>query len=377
MFVHQSQLAYQLVPADYSAPAQHRRELERLMLPAWHLVGSRSDLPGDGQFISRELLGQPVVVHNFQGQLKAFLNVCAHRHCRLTDLPAGRQPTLTCQYHGWEYGPDGYTRRIPDAGCFRPFDRASAHLHPLRLAECGDLVFVSLAEEGPSLESYLGECYSVLAGGTSGPWQCIWRWEHDFPCNWKLGIENTVETYHLPQVHKKTFTGIYPSEEAQTHELEGRGSVLRYDLRESPSVTKLQRRFVWALGGKSTDIYSHYLMYPHLVFTTSDLYNHAQVYLPVTPTTSRAIVRMYSFHGARRDPWHRLLAWIVARGGRNSNQTIQLEDAAVFPALQRGVEASPHTGCLGTREERIWAFQRYIVQQAGSQAAPRDQLQQT
>ncbi len=75
MFVHQSQLAYQLVPADYSAPAQHRRELERLMLPAWHLVGSRSDLPGDGQFISRELLGQPVVVHNFQGQLKAFLNV--------------------------------------------------------------------------------------------------------------------------------------------------------------------------------------------------------------------------------------------------------------------------------------------------------------
>ena len=377
MFVHKSQLAYQLVPADYTSPAQFRRELERLMQPAWHLVGSRSDLSRDGDFIARELLGQPVLVHNFDGQLKAFFNICAHRHCRLTDLPAGRQPTLTCQYHGWEYGPDGYTRRIPDAGCFRPFDRESAHLHSLRLAECGDLLFVSLAEEGLSLEAFLGECYPILAATTSGPWRCIWRWEYEYPCNWKLGIENTVETYHLPCVHKKTFSGIYPSEEAQAHELEGRGSSLRYDLREAADLTKTQRRVVRHLGGTSTDIYTHYVIYPHLVFTTSDLYTHAHMYLPVSPTTSLAIVRMYSFHGQKRDPWRRLLAWIVAQSGRRSNRMIQLEDATLFPALQRGVEASPHTGCLGTREERIWAFQRYVCQQAGSQAAPRDELQKT
>jgi phenylpropionate dioxygenase-like ring-hydroxylating dioxygenase large terminal subunit len=238
-------------------------------------------------------------------------------------------------------------------------------------------VFVSLADDGPSLEAFLGDFHPILAATTSGPWKCNWRWEHEYPCNWKLGIENTVETYHLPCVHKKTFTGIYPSEEAQAHELEGRGSVLRYDLREAESLTRMQRWVVRQLGGTSTDVYTHYMIYPHLVFTTSDLYTHAHVYLPVTPTKTLAIARMYSYHGTPRGMLRKLLAWSVARSGRKSNRMIQLEDAAVFPALQRGLEASPHTGCLGTREERIWAFQRYIFQQAGSQAAPRDELQKT
>ncbi len=367
MFVHQSQLVYQLAPADYSSLQQHRRELDRLFLPTWHLVGCRGDVPRDGDFVTFELLGHPVLIHNFSGTPQAFLNVCAHRHCQLVDARFGHRATLRCQYHAWEYGPDGRTRRIPDAGCFRPFDREQAQLQKLRLAACGDLLFVSLVDEGPTLSEFLGDCSSIVESLTTGSWQCNWRWEYEYPCNWKLAVENTVETYHLPSLHTRTFSGIYPAESAQTHDLAGRGSTLRYDLREDARLTGVQRWFVKRLGGRSTDVYTHYLIYPHLVLTTSDLYLHAHVYLPVTPTTSRAVVRMYSFRGAGRDPWRRLLGWMIAYQGRRMNRLVQREDAGVMAAQQRGIEASPHTGCLGTREERIWAFQRYVCQQAGSQ----------
>jgi len=370
MFVHKSQLAYQLVPEDYFSPEQHRREVNRLMLPAWHLVGSRDDLPRDGDFITLEMFERPILIHNFGGDLKAFLNVCAHRHCRLTDLPSGRQAAPRCQYHGWEYGADGHTRRIPDAGCFRPFDREQAQLQSLRLEKCGDLLFVALTDDGPSLADFLGDCYPIIERLTTGPWRCIWRWQHDYPCNWKLPIENTVETYHLPCIHSKTFSGIYPSEEAQIHALEDRGSKLCYDLREDRGLARMQRWVVRRLGGTSTDVYTHYLIHPNFVLTTSDLYLHAHVYLPVTPTSSRAIVRMYGFGGSTRSLWRKALARLIAYNGRRVNRQIQLEDASIFAAQQRGTEVSSHAGCLGTREERIWAFQRYIRDHAGSVAAP-------
>jgi choline monooxygenase len=36
------------------------------------------------------------------------------------------------------------------------------------------------------------------------------------------------------------------------------------------------------------------------------------------------------------------------------------EDAAILSDVQQGLEASPHRGVIGTREERVHAFQKYV-----------------
>ena len=41
------------------------------------------------------------------------------------------------------------------------------------------------------------------------------------------------------------------------------------------------------------------------------------------------------------------------------------EDATIFPQVQRGLESSPHRGALGTREERLYMFQRYMAKSYG------------
>ena len=37
------------------------------------------------------------------------------------------------------------------------------------------------------------------------------------------------------------------------------------------------------------------------------------------------------------------------------------EDASIYEGVQRGLEASPHRGVIGTREERIHVFQKYVL----------------
>jgi hypothetical protein len=58
MFVHQSQLEHLLSPRDYHDPEFYRRELERLFLPAWHLIATRAQLPRPGTTRVRPPPGQ-------------------------------------------------------------------------------------------------------------------------------------------------------------------------------------------------------------------------------------------------------------------------------------------------------------------------------
>lgn len=365
MFVHQEQLEYQLRPEQYCSPRQHEREVERLFLPGWHMVGRRQQVARPGDFFTIELFGHPVVVHNFEGKPFAFLNICAHRHCIMVGQPQGRAPTIKCQYHGWEYVQTGYTRHIPDARCFRPFDRENSRIRALRLESCGDLLFVSLVEEGPSLREYLGDRFEFLQERFSPPWYYQWEWSNSYPSNWKVPIENTLESYHIPTLHPKSFHGVYPGEPYQKHILDERFTTAEYDTREDPKTNGQVNRGVRLLGAKRTDTYTHHHVHPNLVFITMDLHAFAYVYLPTSPTTSTVRLITFGCRGTRRGP----LAWIVYRlaayFGKSVTLNIVQEDVAVMGFQQRGFEKSPHRGCIGTREERLYVFQQYVNNACG------------
>lgn len=361
MFVHKEQLAY-LLPRDaYFSQQQLDREHQILFRPAWHLVGSTSQLSRSGDFRTIDLLGLPLMIRNQDGRYSAYLNICSHRHCLLTDHETGTSDAIQCQYHGWEYHENGRVSRMPDGGCFKPFDREHSQLKTFPLEVCGGLLFVSLADHPVPLKDYLGIFYESIACCSQGQWQQNWYWTHAFNCNWKIPVENTLETYHLPCVHKKTFGGIYPSEESQAHSLNEDGTTLRYQLDTNDRLVRLQQRVIRRLStAAGTNEYIHHHIHPHLVFTFTDLFMHAQIYLPTSATTARTEVWMFSLRGDRSGLIARGLARLVARYGRKTNTIIQTEDAAVFASQQRGIENSPHRGCIGTREERIYVFQQYI-----------------
>jgi len=362
MFTNQTHLQHLLRPDQYTSEEQYRAELRHLFQPAWHPLATVSELARPGDFLTFDLLETPILLRNFDGTIRAFLNICPHRHSKLTDKPSGNTERLRCQYHGWEYNADGHTGKIPDAKAFRPWDRENSCLRPFRVETCGDLVFVNLSDNGVSLREWLDPVWE--------PWQCYGgayrhaaTWELDFPCNWKIVLENSLESYHIPQVHPKTFKE-FSEEENSWHELtETFTSYKTHPLNDL--ATRMSNWLVRRLGHPVTNEYWHRVRHPHTTSASLDVIRMMQCVFPTGPTTCRYRSMLFTLRGHRRGP----IAWGIYRLLRSISSMIAhqivAEDATIYGGVQQGIAASPHRGVIGTREERIYYFQEYVNRECG------------
>lgn len=368
MFVHQSQLEHLLAPAEYHDPEVLNRERSSLFLPGWHFLATRADLPRPGDYRSLEFLGEPLLVRNQNGEISAYLNVCPHRHSRLRGDGWGHDSAFRCQYHGWEFQTDGRTGRIPEARCFRPFDRENARLVRFATQPWGEMTFLRLHEHGPSLEQHLGDLHSQAGQWFTEPYHQVWRYEAEYPANWKIVAENSLESYHIPCLHQKSF-GIVPAEETCDHDLNNHSTTFRTP--ETYSwISKIQNFMVRSVGGSVSNLYTHHHVHPNLIFISMDVMRMAQLILPLAPGRTLHRVWVYSLRGTRGNPWAWMTRKILDRLVRSISRQILLEDAPIFAEVQRGTKASRFRGVIGTREERVYAFQRYIRDKLGPIEAP-------
>lgn len=369
MFVHQHVLRYLLRPEHYCTQRQHDLELEQLFLPAWHFIAAKSELPKDGDFLTLELFGRPLLLRNSGGRFLAFENICSHRHCLLTDAAAGHQPKLRCQYHGWEFDDDGRTAKIPEAKCFRPWDRDNSRLNSFRVEACGDLLFVCLDSSSPPLREWLSPFFEETERAFSAPmWKMTHVWEYDCESNWKVPVENTLESYHVTALHQKFFGDQLPAEKNMTHLLHHRYTGLNFDA--NSRMEKLQARLKQWLGGKPEFQYLHRHIHPNTVLVSTDTINYALMYVPTSPTTVRIRMRFFAVRGTRRGPLASLIAWLAWRFAKAKTLQVHNEDLDIYASQQKGLERSRHPGVIGSREERIYAFQKYIMDALGLTPSP-------
>ncbi|MBX9626109.1 MAG: Rieske 2Fe-2S domain-containing protein [Gemmataceae bacterium] len=359
MFIHQHHLRHLLRPEHYTSEAQYRAELRHLFLPAWHPVATTGDLARPGDFLTLDLLETPLLLRNFDGHLRAFLNVCPHRHSKLTEKPCGNTERLRCQYHGWEYQEDGRTGKVPDAKAFRPWDRENACLRRFQVDTCGDLVYVKLSDGGPTLREWIGPQWDVWAS-YGGVYRHAGTWEKEFPCNWKIVLENSLESYHIPEVHPITFKA-YPPEENAWHELTDRYTSFR-TVQPVDLATRWTDWVVRRLGEPVTGEYTHRVIHPHATASTMDSFRMMQCVFPTGPATCRYRCIFFTLRGRRRNP----LAWVLYRTLRTAatlvGKKVFAEDASIYGGVQKGMVASPHPGVIGTREERVYVFQKYVLE---------------
>ena len=361
MFIHQHFLRHLLRPEHYCSDQHFELELERLFRPAWQFVAAKSELPKDGDFKTLELFSRPIMVRNSGGTFLAYENICSHRHCMLTDAASGNQPKLRCQYHGWEYDDQGRTAKIPDARCFRPWDRENSRLNVFRLEACGDLLFVSLSPDGPSLREWLSPFYEETERAFSSPmWTMRYVWEYDCAANWKVPTENTLESYHVPALHQKFFGDFLPPEMNSEHLLDERYTALTYSA--ASRMEMQQARLNRWLGGEPTLKYLHRHIHPNTILVSTDTINYALMYLPTSPETVRIRVRMFAIRGTRRGPLARFISWLAWRIAKSKTLQVHSEDRNVYASQQKGISQSRHPGVIGAREERIFIFQKYILE---------------
>ena len=354
-----------LRPEAYRDPAF--AEAERPMLTAaWYPVATSQQLANTGDFVSGTFAGVPVAVRNFGKEgVIAVRNVCAHRACTMVQEPAGNADRLRCPYHGWEYGPDGLTRKIPGAKNFPHFDRDAHRLDLYPVQRMGDLWFVRPSVDGPTLREFVGEPFEHFAANLSAPaWRPTWTHTLDYAANWKVPIEGSLESYHIPAVHAETF-GHDPGEDRSVHEMRPGHTAFFTSFKVDGFMTRLEDWALRRLGAETPGVYEHWHVFPNLMFSLTDSVSLIQSLTPTGPTTSRALLFQYTRQPARRGLIANNTARSLGRIAGSASLRILNEDRPMFEAVQRGLDGTPaghpRRTVFGRCEERLQAFGEWVA----------------
>ncbi|KDD56122.1 ring hydroxylating alpha subunit, catalytic domain protein [Bordetella bronchiseptica OSU553] len=196
--------ATSLPPQAYHDPAFYQREIDRIFMKRWNFIGHEGRLAAPGAYFAMDFAGVPIIVSRGEdGQVRAFANSCRHRGVRLVN-GEGQGRAFVCPYHGWSYAGNGELRAAPGMEGTHCFDRKDNGLLPVRLEKLGPFMWVNFDPDAAPLASQLGDLPSKIESHGLDELVLTRRAEYQVKCNWKVYVENFMDYYHTPTVHRNS-----------------------------------------------------------------------------------------------------------------------------------------------------------------------------
>lgn len=197
----------------YRDPAVLERELGEVFGRSWLFVAHESEIPEVGDYVTRSMGGDPVIVARTQADgVRVMLNSCTHRGTQVCKVAHGNTTTFRCGYHGWVFGTDGDLKGVPGRrALYGPdFDISRLGLRQARTEALHGLIFATWDPDGPDLMTSLGEFgwyldafFGLFPGGME-----VYGGIHrvNVRGNWKIHAENfSGDGYHLQVAHRTMF----------------------------------------------------------------------------------------------------------------------------------------------------------------------------
>ncbi len=182
-------------------------EKRRIFRCNWRCVGHISDIPEPGDYLTHQLVDQPILVfRNPAGLIRAFHNVCKHRGHLLLRHTQGNLGTklITCPYHAWAYDTEGQLRMAPHCEHIQGFSRSDISLDPVSVEVISGFIFINLNPDAPSLLAEITPAIhrlEALCGNLDGLQQAA-SVTFQIVGNWKNVGDNLLECYHCHPAHK-------------------------------------------------------------------------------------------------------------------------------------------------------------------------------
>lgn len=344
-------------PEHYHDNEVFEKEQVYIFQRQWVFAGFLSDVSNENDFIT-VLVGQKsVVVQNIKGQLKAFLNVCSHRFSKIQcDVKGNR--ALVCPYHGWAYDEKGLPSGIPKKPSFGALTKDKLEelaLEEYHLDVCGQLIFVrKKLGNYQSLQSFLGDAYEILFQTSQSFGKLIDCNQMQVDANWKIVVENTLEAYHINQVHKTTFKPIFG--EQKSFKKDSIHTSINVDLKTDFSkIEEIYQHRPYKIDG-----YFHLFIFPNLTLASSYGSSFSlQHFVPISETQTSFVSYVFQTRlDANLSRKQQVILSAMNETIVDFNRTVFEEDKYICEQVQDGVVMTNKLGILSIEEERVLEFHK-------------------
>jgi nitrite reductase/ring-hydroxylating ferredoxin subunit len=210
--------ARSMPPAMFIDPDVFRHESSVVFERSWLPIAHVSDLAEPGDYVATTIADEPIaVVRRADGSLGAMANVCQHRNATILD-GRGSVRAIQCPYHLWTYRLDGSLAAAPDMPTGTGFDPATVCLPAYAVEEWRGFVFVNLDPNASPLAEILADLDEVVGDWGLEQMTRTHTLSYPSPWNWKISVENALESYHHAGTHRHTLDSTFPGKRSRARD---------------------------------------------------------------------------------------------------------------------------------------------------------------
>jgi phenylpropionate dioxygenase-like ring-hydroxylating dioxygenase large terminal subunit len=352
-----------LPPRCYRDPALYALEEERIFRREWLAVGRADQLPEAGDYFAFDLLGEPLVaVRDEGGRVRVLSRVCRHRYMPVVE-GRGNRRSFQCPYHLWSYGLDGRLRGAPEMQGSVAFERASCRLPELRVELWEGWIFASFDAAAAPLAPRLEALRRAVAPYRPAELRTTEPLVFDHDWNWKVMVENFVESYHHMGVHADTLQPLVPAAGTFGEDGDGPCAILHNPTRDGAPLPALFPVTPGLSAAQRADFVVGAVFPFHLFSVQQD----SMLWYQLEPESAeRFRLRIFPCVPAAALEDKGLAARLPAF--RDFVDAIHRQDIAACQGVQRGLRSRlAEPGPLSQLERCVWQLHRYVAERlAGS-----------
>ena len=326
---------------NYISTSIHEEEVEKLFNNFYHFGAHRSELSEKNSFVKLRVARKSIILWNDDGITRAFENACPHRGCEIVSEEFGTA-RMVCPYHLWSFR-KGQT--FPTQKEFKSLTQDEISLTYYNVEECGDFFFFS-PQPKASLKKQLGDFWSELCEISKSITEKIDTNNQTFNCNWKISVENALETYHVKGVHSDTLAMLKLSDIDIKNTV--RNDVMVAGVGNEKINRNLKRiKKNFDIFYQNDAYFSFYLFPFGMLSSTYGLSYSYQNFFPETVRKTAFMSRVFRVK-TNLDSFY--------NGVIDINRKIFREDADICEAVQRASFSHKDTFFFGVEEKRIVNF---------------------
>ena len=348
-----------LPPRCYTDPNFYAREVERIFRREWLSVGRVEQVAQAGDYFTVDLLDEPlVVVRDRNGTIRVMSRVCRHRSMPVVE-GTGNRNAFQCPYHLWTYGLDGRLLGTPEMQYAEDFDKGGCRLPTLRTEIWEGWIFVNFEPEAAPLAPRLEPLRRVIASYRSAELRGTPPLVYDSRWNWKVMVENFMESYHHMGPHADTLQPYVPA--AGTYAADSDGP---YAILYNPGKDRtLPLGLMPPIAGLSNEQQMEFLVCAVFPFHLFAMNSDSMIYYQIEP------------HGVEHFTLHLFVCVPPAAAGdpaveqlRGFVDTVHQQDIIACSGVQAGLRsrlAAP--GRYSHLEKALWQFHQFVVSRVTSE----------